>query len=97
MMLVGLMLICGEVVKFAVTDCGAVIVMLVLAEFAFATLPVQLLKVKPAFGVAVSGAVSDEPDYFSWAAGLMLSQDLLEKNLGLDGQPRRFAPVRAAS
>jgi Protein of unknown function (DUF3570) len=35
------------------------------------------------FGVAVTGAVSDEPDYVSWVAGLMLSQDLLEKNLTL--------------
>ena len=44
-------------VKFAVTDCGAVMVIVVLAEFAEATLPVQLLKAKPAFGVAVSGTM----------------------------------------
>ncbi|MGO8993552.1 MAG: DUF3570 domain-containing protein [Polyangiaceae bacterium] len=35
------------------------------------------------FGVSLSGAVSDEPDYLSWAAGIMLSQELLEKNLTL--------------
>jgi hypothetical protein len=34
-------------------------------------------------GLSVSGAVSDEPDYLSWATGLMLTQDLLEKNLTL--------------
>jgi hypothetical protein len=34
-------------------------------------------------GVSVSGAVSDEPDYVSWAAGVMITQDLLEKNLTL--------------
>ena len=54
-MLVGLRMICGELAKFAVTDCGEPMVMVVLAEVALATLPVQLLKVKPAFGVAVSG------------------------------------------
>jgi hypothetical protein len=39
---------------------------------------------KPAaLGVSASGAVSVEPDYVSWAAGLVLTQDLLEKNLTL--------------
>jgi len=35
------------------------------------------------FGVSVSGAVSDEPDYVSWATGVLLTQDLMEKNLTL--------------
>jgi hypothetical protein len=35
------------------------------------------------FGATLSGAVSDEPDYVSWAAGLLLTQDLLDKNLTL--------------
>jgi len=35
------------------------------------------------FGVSASGAVSDEPDYVSWAGGLVLTQDLLDKNLTL--------------
>jgi hypothetical protein len=34
-------------------------------------------------GVSVSGAFSDEPDYVSWAAGFLVSHDLLEKNLTL--------------
>jgi len=40
-------------VKFAVALCGALIVIMVEALFALATLPVQLLKAKPAFGMAV--------------------------------------------
>jgi hypothetical protein len=47
-------------VKFAVTLSAAFIVMVVLAEVGFATLPVQLLNVKPAFGVAVSGTIVPE-------------------------------------
>jgi hypothetical protein len=35
------------------------------------------------FGVSANGAVSFEPDYSSWAAGLIATQDLLEKNLTL--------------
>jgi len=35
------------------------------------------------FGVTVSGGVSDEPDYVSWSAGALLSQDLMDKNLTL--------------
>jgi hypothetical protein len=35
------------------------------------------------FGVSANGAVSFEPDYASWAAGLIATQDLLEKNLTL--------------
>jgi hypothetical protein len=34
-------------------------------------------------GISASGAVSDEPDYISEAGGLVLTQDLLEKNLTL--------------
>ncbi len=36
-----------------------------------------------AVGVSANGAVSFEPDYSSWAAGLIATQDLLEKNLTL--------------
>ena len=39
--------------KFAVTLCGALMVTVVEALFAEATLPVQLLNEKPALGVAV--------------------------------------------
>ena len=35
------------------------------------------------FGVSVSSAVSSEPDYLSYAGGLLLSQDLFEKNVTL--------------
>jgi hypothetical protein len=35
------------------------------------------------FGVSADGAVSFEPDYASWTAGLIVTQDLLEKNLTL--------------
>lgn len=35
------------------------------------------------FGASASGAVSFEPDYASWTAGLIVTQDLLEKNLTL--------------
>jgi hypothetical protein len=40
-------------VKFAVTPCGAFMVMVVEALVVLATLPVQVPKAKPAFGVAV--------------------------------------------
>jgi hypothetical protein len=36
-----------------------------------------------AFGVAVNGAVSSEPDYSSWTVGGTLTQDLLDQNLTL--------------
>jgi hypothetical protein len=36
-----------------------------------------------AFGAAVSGAVSSEPDYSSWTVGGTLTQDLLDQNLTL--------------
>jgi hypothetical protein len=35
------------------------------------------------FGVTASGALSSEPDYLSGAAGLLATQDLLEKNVTL--------------
>jgi hypothetical protein len=35
------------------------------------------------FGVTVSGALSSEPDYLSYAGGLTLTQDLFEKNVTL--------------
>jgi hypothetical protein len=46
--------------KFAVTVCGPVMVVLVEALVELATLPVQLLKLKPALGVAVSGTTVPE-------------------------------------
>ena len=42
-------------VKFALTDCGCDMVTVVLAEFALATLPVQLVKVNPPLAVATRG------------------------------------------
>jgi hypothetical protein len=36
-----------------------------------------------AFGISASGAASYEPDYVSWAGGLALTQDLLQKNVTL--------------
>src|ERR1700728_2988423 len=35
------------------------------------------------FGVSANGAISVEPDYVSWAAGLIATQELLEKNVTL--------------
>jgi hypothetical protein len=35
------------------------------------------------FGVSASGALSVEPDYTSWAAGLVATKDLFEKNVTL--------------
>lgn len=36
-----------------------------------------------AFGLTLDGAVSREPDYLSWTAGGLLTQDLLDQNLSL--------------
>lgn len=36
-----------------------------------------------AFGVALNGSVSNEPDYFAWSVGGTLTQDLLDENLTL--------------
>lgn len=61
MTLIGFRLTIGRsAVKLAITDCGAVMVIVVLAEVAEATLPVQLLKAKPLFGVAVRGTTVPE-------------------------------------
>jgi Protein of unknown function (DUF3570) len=35
------------------------------------------------FGVTANGALSSEPDYLSYAAGVLLAQDLVEKNVTL--------------
>ena len=46
--------------KFAVTLCGAFMVIVVLAEPEFVTFPVQLLNAKPVFAVAVRGTTVPE-------------------------------------
>src|SRR5271156_5385442 len=46
--------------KFAVTLCGPLMVMVVLDDVELATLPVQLLKLKPEFAVARRGTTVPE-------------------------------------